>query len=418
MLHKGKLLIFLGSAVVALYGISAAFYGRVVATDQAYPALSVFMDALNKVSGDYVEAPDMTKVQEGAMRGLIDALDPYSCFLTRQQAQELEESRQKATAGIGVVLSKRGDVLYVVSVSEDGPAARAGIRPGDYVIGVDEVGTEDKSILECDAMLRGAPESTVKLSVFRGLRSQPVEIAITRTADTPPTARTEMLQGRVGLLDVSSLRPDGVEQARVRLKTLIAADAQGLILDLRDCADGAAEDGAELARFFLRSGVIYSSRDRDGKLVHEAAASAERFITDLPLVVLTNASTAGAAEIAAGALKDQGRAKLVGEKTFGSGSAQKKIMLKSGAMLILSTARFYTPSGKMIQEDNIRSTGIKPDILCPDSDRRQEFLIESYFDEKEESIKYNELRTRIAAEQLEKALEVLRTLSGSAQRAA
>lgn len=418
MLHKGKLLIFLLSALIALYGISAAFYGKVVATDQAYPALSVLMDALHRIDADYVEPPDSNKIQQGAMRGLIDALDPYSCFLSREQVQELERRNQEAAGGIGIVVSKRGDVVYVVSVLPGSPADQAGIRPGDYIIGIDGASVDTNSPVEIESKLRGEPDSKVRLSIFRSARTEPVEIEAQRAVEPPPAVNARLLEGKVGVLSLSSLRPPAAEQAKTKLKTLLAAGAEKLVLDLRDCADGRAADGAKLANLFLRNGVLYLSKDREGKIVEQAEADPADCLTDLPMVVLINGSTAGAAEITAGALKDHERARIVGERSFGAASYQKRISLKSGALLILSTARYYTPKGKMIQEDNARSTGIRPDVQSPDSDRRQELIVEAYYDDKEDAAKYRELRSRIQKEQLEKALEILKTMPNEARRAA
>ena len=205
-----------------------------------------------------------------------------------------------------------------------------------------------------DSLLRGAPGSKVKLTLFRssrtkasGCRDEPEEFERQRPVDS------RMLDGNVGFLDVSSLAGSSVEQAKVKLKTLISAGAEKLILDLRDCADGAPTDGADLANYFMRSRLIYYSQNRQGEKVQVVEANPEKFITDLPLVVLIDGSTAGAAEIAAGALKDQKRATIVGEKSFGVGSAQKTIQLKSGAVLILSTAKYCTPSGKVIQDETV-----------------------------------------------------------------
>jgi carboxyl-terminal processing protease len=217
---------------------------------------------------------------------------------------------------------------------------------------------------------------------------------------------------------MTSMRAPAAEEARVKLKTLISAGAEKLILDLRDCADGQVEDGTELANLFLKNGVIYQSKDREGKVVAQAEADPEKSLTDLPMAVLINGSTAGPAEIVAGALKDRNRAKVVGERSFGAGSSQKRITLKNGSVLILSTAKYYTPSGKMIQEENVRSTGIRPDIQSPDSDRRQELLVEAYYDEKEDAAKYNELRAKVSKEQLRKALEILGAVPQQAKRAA
>ncbi len=404
MFHKGKLVVFLCSALIVLYGVSAQFYGK---GDEAYKELSVFMDALKKVRDDYVEAPDLNKVQEGAMRGLIEALDPYSSFLTKEQYQAIEKRKSSGTAGASMVVSKRADVIYVVSTERDGAATQAGVRPGDYIIAIDGNGVDDKSIMEVESALRGEPGSKVKLTVFRGTRTQPVDIEITRKPDIPVPVVSTMLEGNIGLLDISSLGNTTLDQVRVKLKTLISAGAQKLILDLRDCADGNTSGGAELANFFLKSGVIYYSKDRRGEKVQEVEANPDKFITDIPMAVLINGSTAGPAEIAAGALKDQKRAVVVGEKSFGVGSAQKQITLKDGAVLILSTAKYYTPAGKMIQDESVRNTGIKPDVQAPDEDRRQDLLVESYYDDQEDSGKYRQLQDKISKIQLDKAIEVL-----------
>ena len=413
---KARLAVFLGSTLIVLYGASAAFYGRVVAKDDAYKEIAVFMDALEKINHDYVEAPDMSRVQEGAMRGLIEALDPYSTYLSKAQLQAVEQRTGKA--GVGVVLSKRADVLYVVATMRDGAADLAGIRPGDYLIAVDSTGIEDKSIVEVASLLRGEPDSKVKLTVFRGARTKPVEVEVIRKPETTVPVVTQLLDGGVGLLDVSSLAGEAAVQARVKLKTLISAGAQKIILDLRDCADGKVSDGAELANLFLKSGIIYYAQNRNGEKVQQVEATAEKSVTDLPLVVLINGSSSGPAEIAAGALKDHRRATVVGERSFGSGSAQTRIPLKSGAVLFLSTAKYHTPSGKRIQDDDsVRATGIKPDVEAPDSDRHQVLLVESYFDDKEDAAKYRELREKIGREQLNKAVEIV-SQPGAVKKAA
>jgi carboxyl-terminal processing protease len=419
MLQKGKILVIIFSAVIILYGGAAAFYEKVAAKDETYPAINVFMDALRYVHRDYVEAPDMNKVQEGAMRGMIDALDPYSTYLTKSQVQALEDSSKDRTADIGLVLSKRASILCVVSAERNRPAAKAGVRPGDYLVSVDGVNVEDEGILETDAMLRGAPGSKVKATFFRGAAIKPVEFELVREVDVPAAVGSRMLDGRIGLIEIPALADQTLEQIRVKLKTLISAGAQKLILDLRDCADGKPANGADLANLFLKEGSIYSIRGRDGGLIEDIKASPEKFVSDLPLVVLINASTAGPAEITAGALKAGGRAVVVGEKSFGVGSARTRIQLQSGSVLFLSTSKFYTPDGKVIENDEtFRDTGIKPNIEVPDQDRLQDLLVNSYFDEQDDAAKYLQLRDKVNREQLEKAVEVLTKGLATQKRAA
>jgi carboxyl-terminal processing protease len=251
-------------------------------------------------------------------------------------------------------------------------------------------------------------DSTVTVTVFRSARTKPAECKLTRKADIPAPLATQILNNDIGLLDVSSLSAGTIAQVRVKLKTLVSAGAHKIILDLRDCADGEVADGAELANLFVRTGLLGYSQNREGQRLRELKADAAKFITDLPMVVLINGSTAGAAELAAGALKDLKRAEVVGEKSFGLGSIQKQIALKSGATLILTTAKYYTPNGKLIQDETARNAGIKPDIQAPDDDHRQELLVDAYFDEQQDdNAKFKQLLEKIRKEQLDKAVEVL-----------
>jgi len=407
MLHKGKIIVFLVSLVLVLYGISAAFYGKVVAKDDAYKEISVFMDVLKRVADDYVEEPDMNKVQEGAMRGLIGALDPYSSFLPRDRYEDLEKRRSSGIAGAGMILSKRSDAIYVVSCAQDGPAAEVGIRPGDYLISVGGQLVEDKSLLEAESYLGGAPGTKVQVEIFRSSRSNPLKMELVLRPPSSETVKSKLMEGNTALLDIESLTDESVEQARKQLTALISMGAEKLVLDLRDCADGGAAEGAELANFFLRDGMICYSQNRLGEKVQTIEASSDKYITDMPLVVIINNSTASAAEITAGALKDRERATIVGEKSFGVGSSQKEIELKSGAVLVLSTAKYHTPGGKMIQDEAVRDAGIIPDVAVPDTDTRQDLAVESYYDDQDELMKYRLLREKIDKIQMEKALEVL-----------
>ena len=407
MLQRGRLLVFFVSAFVALYGISAIFYGKVVAEDDAYKKLEVLMDALDRVNRDYVEVPDMNKVQEGAMRGLIDALDPYSSFLSKEQFAEIEK-RKAAPASTGMIISKRSDVIAVITVAPGSPADEAGVRAGDYLVAVDDESVEDRTVIEVNSMLRGEPDSKVKISLFRSSRTKPLEFELTRKPDVAKPIESRMIDGNVGLLVIASLEDSMAEQARIKLKTLISAGAEKVILDLRNCANGTATEATEISNFFLRDELIYYSKNRRDEKVQEVKADPEKFITDLPMVVLINGSTAGGAEIIAGALKDQKRAKIVGERSFGIGSAQRQIQLKSGAIVILTVAKYCTPSGKVIQmEDSIRDTGIKPDIQAPDEDKRQDLAVESYYDSQDDEGKYKQLLEKISKIQLDKAIEIL-----------
>ena len=404
MSKKLNILIFLISFVILLYGASSAFFAK-----EAYKEIAIFMEVIQKIRDEYVEIPDMNKVQEGAMRGLFEALDPHSTFLTREQFEELEKRSAVGTAGAGMVISKRSDVFYVVSVETQGAADKVNIRPGDYLLSVNDEEIHNMSLFEVNNLLLGAPGTVVTLTVFRGSQTSPQDIDLKLQEPAEIYVTSRMLDGNIGYLQIASLKGASAEQAKVNLKTLISAGADKILLDLRGCAEGDPAAGVETANYFLKEGVVYFSQDRNGEKLDVVTASPEKFITDLPTTLLINGSTAGAAEIIAGALKDHGRARLIGEKTFGIGASQKTIKLKSGAALVLSTAKYGTPNGGIIQAETASKAGIEPDFVSPDAERRQELAVEANFDyeEEDDNDKYRMIQEKLRQIQLDKALEVL-----------
>ena len=411
MSHKAKILIFGLSFVILLYGASAAFFAK-----EAYKELDIFMDVIRKIRDEYVEVPDMDKVHDGAMRGLFDALDPYSTFLTREQFDEFEKRSVTGSAGVGIIISKRSDVVIVVSVQEQGAADKANIRPGDYLLSINDAEVHNKSLPEVNNLLHGAPGTSVKLTVYRESRTSPQDIELTFHEPDHFQVISRILDGNTGYLRIASMKSASVEQAKVNLKTLISAGVDRILLDLRGCAEGDPAEGAEVANFFLKEGVIYFSQDRNGVKLDVVTASQGKFLTDLPMVLLINRSTAGAAEITAGALKDHKRAGIIGEKTFGVGSSQKTIKLKSGAAVILSTAKYSTPDGGIIQSDTARNSGIEPDYESPDTSTRQNLAVESLYDYDEgDDDKYRKIQEKIQQIQLDKALEVLSDMESPAE---
>jgi len=260
-----------------------------------------------------------------------------------------------------------------------------------------------------DSLLHGAPGEKIKLTIFRDGDTKPRDFELVLQPPASVQANFKMMDGDIGYLQITSLRDASVEQVENGLKTLMASGVRRILLDLRNCADGSPANGAKVANFFLKSGVIYFSRNRHGEKIQVVEAAPEKFLTDLPMAILINSSTAGAAEIIAGALQDHNRARLVGTKSLGVGAEQKTLQLKSGAVLIISTAKYYTPNEKAIQDDTtIRKAGIDPDIKSPDNEKRQDLSVESYYDEQDDEGRYRRFRKKVEEIQLEKALEILR----------
>ena len=346
MYSKSKLVVMALSALVVFYAALVMFYGHVVAQEGgAYKEIAVFVDVLKKISDDYVDAPDMQKVMTGAMKGLVESLDAYGGFFQKDQLDQLEKRIKEQRGDIGVVLSKKPELTYVVSTIPGSPAEKADIRPGDYIISVDETSTFNMHLREVIGSFKGEPGSKVRLGVLRGSQAEPIEIAVQREEIRIPEIHQQILEGSIGYLRPSFLGGESSRQFAAKLKTLQSAKVSKILLDLRYVAGGDYGQAVEIANYFIKDGLLaYIQGKEKGRKDYMAEES--KLICDLPLVVLVNTSTMGAAEVIAGAVKDRKRGQLVGEKSFGSGSIQERVELKDGSVLLLTTQRFFTPSGK------------------------------------------------------------------------
>ncbi len=418
MYSKGKIFILLTSVVIVIYGLAGLFYGRVVAENDGYKDIKVFVDVLKRVNDDYVEKPDLQKAMDGAMKGLIEALDPYSSYLTKDKLDSIEKQKKTAKADIGVELSKRGGLVYVIAPIAGGPASRAGIRTDDYIDAIDDKAIAELSLVEVQSLLRGSENSEAKLTLIRSASSDPIEKKVRREIIKLPDVRTEMLAGNIGYLKIPHFK-EGLSHTFVdKLKAVVKNQPRGILLDLRSTAGGEFNEALAVANAFLRNGVIVSIKNRDGNKVAYEAKS-EKTLCDLPLVVLVNQSTAGPAEIVTGALLDHKRAQVVGEKTFGMGSRQTLVPMKNGAALIISTEKYITPLGKQIQDESVRASGIKPNIISPEESYKSDLLLKSYLDDSSGADeKYNKLMEKIEQQQLDKAIDILNQEEKTQKKAA
>lgn len=405
---KGKFFILSISAAVIVYALVGLFYERVAAKDDAYKELKVFIDVLKKVDEDYVEKPNMQKVMDGAMKGLIDALDPYSSYLPKEKVDAIERRKETAKADIGVELSKRGGLVYVISPIAGGPADRSGIRPGDYIDSVDDKSVTEASPYETYDLLRGPENSVVKVSVIRGSVTEPVEIKVKREIPKVPELTTQTVASDITLIKVPFLAPGATQRFKESLTSAMRNGAKKIILDLRNTPGGEYEEGIAIANLFLKSGTIVNIRTSGNPNRMAREARSDQFLCDLPLAVLVNPGTSGAAEIIVGALLDNKRAQVVGEKTFGAASKQKMVPLKNGSVLIVSVEKYLTPSGKSIQDESAKLAGITPTIVFPAESYKADLMFKTYFDDADgKDEKYRKLIEKIEKEQLDKAIEAL-----------
>jgi len=343
------------SLLVVLYVGLGAVLGR-TASEGAYRQLAVFSEVLAQIQNNYVEDPNMPRVTVGALRGLLEALDPYSTYLSpREFAQYQQQVKNPPAGDVGLILSKRLGMVSVVAVLPDSPGTKAGLRTGDMLESIAGYSSRDMSVDQAYQLLAGEPGSAVKVSIVREQRADPQETDLVRAKLRPAKIVSGKLEGDIGYLKVVSLEPGRAAEIRSALQQLGNQGVQKLILDLRGCAAGSPEEGVETARLFLPRGTItFAQGQRYPKKTFEAVP--DKVAWNGPLTVLINPGTAGPAEIVAAAVQDNKRGELVGQRSYGVGSVMKVIPLEDGSALILSVAKYYTPSGKAIQEHAVQPT--------------------------------------------------------------
>jgi carboxyl-terminal processing protease len=340
-----------------------AHSGRAVATDDVYGHLKVYTEVLEHIKLEYVEEPDMKSVTLGAINGLLESVDPFASYLNADQYKQFEKTSDTAKAGVGLVLAKRYGYVAVVDTIPGSPSEKENIATGDLIESINNVATRDMPLAYAEQLLRGDAGSTVEVSVLR-LKNpgDPQKMTLTRAAIGVPDITAKMLPNNVGYLHVSTLDGNREEQARTKLADLKKQGAAYVVLDLRHCSTGDQDKGVPLANLFLDSGKITSLQGQKvEKEDFDAKADAE--VWKGPLVVITDRATAGGAEIAAAALLDDKRAQVVGERSYGDASLRKTIQMDDGGAVILSVAKYYSPSGKAIQD-----TGVIPTVALAETD--------------------------------------------------
>ncbi len=330
------------------------------ATDQdTYRQLEIFSSVLNLVQHHYVEEVDTKTLIEGAIGGMLAALDPHSSYLDPDDFRELQTETSGSFTGIGIEITIRDDLLTVVSPIEGTPAAEAGIEAGDAILEIDGEATKDMTLMEAVKRLRGPKGSTVTVTIYRQGWQEGKKITLVRDVIPLQSVKTKVVAPGYAAVRITNFQAHTARDLLQALEDLSTTESlDGLILDLRNNPGGLLEQAVQVADVFLKEGIIVSTRGRTETetTVYRAHASDTNY--DLPMVVLVNAGSASAAEIVAGALKDHHRALVLGTQTFGKGSVQTIIPMNNGAGLRLTTARYYTPNGTSIQ-----ATGITPDIV-------------------------------------------------------
>ncbi len=350
------------STVIVLLLLASAVNGRGVTPDDVYGHLKVYTEVLQRIKLEYVEEPDMKNVTLGAINGLLESVDPFASYLNADQYRQYEKMQDSARAGVGLVIAKRFGYVAVIDSVPDSPSDKANISSGDLIESINGVATRDMPLAYAEQLLRGAPNTTVNVTVLRVKNPDPQKVELTRTLIPNPPVSAKLVTNEVGYLHTNNLSGKEIETLKTKLKSLKDQGAKYLVLDLRHCSTGDQALGVNLANLFLDKGVIGSLQGQKSAK-QEFTAKPDQQIWSGPLVLITNRSTAGGAEIAAAALLDDKRAQIVGERSYGDASLRKTIEMDDGGAVILSVAKYYAPSGKAIQD-----TGVVPSVQVAESE--------------------------------------------------
>jgi carboxyl-terminal processing protease len=361
MNSRFKFFVVFSSTGLAALLLAGAVIGKSASPDGPYHHLAVYTEVLSRIKSEYVEEPDMKSVTLGALNGLLESIDPFASYLNAEQYKEYLKKKDAFKGDVGLVLSKRAGYVGVVSALPGSPAAQAGIAAGDFIETIKGVATRDMPLAYAEEAMQGDPGTTIDISLFKSRRPDPQKVTLTRAVITYPAVFSEMMQDQIGYVRPESLVNGKVKDVGAAVAKLQQQGAKRILLDLRNCAEGDPKNGVELANLFIDKGLIgYLQGQRSPRQNFQADAS--KTITKLPVQVVTNRGTAGAAEVAAGALLDSKRGALVGERTYGAASLRKAVTMEDGGAIILSVAKYYSPNGgKAIQD-----VGVTPQTLLPE----------------------------------------------------
>ena len=323
--------------------------------------IRTFTEIFSKIKDDYVEDVDDKKLLENAIRGMLQGLDPHSTYLDEDAYKELQEGTSGEFGGLGIEVGYEDGFVKVISPIDGTPAQRAGIKAGDLIIRLDNKSVKGISLMEAVKMMRGKPGSKITLTIVREGENKPFEISIVRDIITVENIKTETIEPGFTYIRISNFQThtvDDLKKGLIKLKNENNNNIKGLILDLRNNPGGLLNAAVGVSDLFLNNGLIVytEGRIKDSKLKFNAKPS--EMLKDTPIIILVNGGSASASEIVAGALQDHKRAVIMGEKTFGKGSVQTILPMNDRTALKLTTARYYTPSGRSIQ-----ASGIEPDMI-------------------------------------------------------
>jgi carboxyl-terminal processing protease len=323
-----------------------------------YKKIDLFGEVLEKINKEYVDEIDQSEGMDSAINGLLQSLDPYSSYMSPEIFQEMQTETSGEFGGLGIEVSMEAGVVKVITPIDDTPASKAGIKAGDYIVKIDNVQVQGKSLSEAVDLMRGLVGTDIELTVRRRGVKKALTFNITREIIEVQSVKSDLLENNIGYIRLTSFNDNSSDQIKKKIKKLKENEnLKAFILDLRNNPGGLLTQAIKISDFFLENGEIVSTKSRKKSENRKWFARKGDITEGKTLVVLINYGSASASEIVAGALKDHKRAIILGENSYGKGSVQSIIPLKNKGAIRLTVAKYYLPSGKSISE-----VGVKPDI--------------------------------------------------------
>ena len=343
-------------------------------SDELYQKIDLFSEVLEKIKEDYVDDVDQAEVMDAAINGVLQSLDPYSAYMNQEMFDNMETETKGAFGGLGIEVGMEAGVVKVISPIDDTPASRAGVKAGDYIVRIDNIQVQGKTLMEAVNLMRGPPGAPIEITIRRKGEKKAIVVKIVREIIQVKSVTAKIIDKSIGYFRLSAFNENSGQQLKSKIdefKTNNEIDK--FILDLRNNPGGLLSQAIKISDFFLDDGEIVSTRGRNKRENRKWFAKKGDQINGKPLIVLINYGSASASEIVAGALKDHKRAILIGENSYGKGSVQSIIPLKNQGAIRLTISKYYLPSGKSISE-----VGITPDFEV--EEKNEDFAINTASD--------------------------------------
>jgi len=330
---------------------------------EIYKKIDLFGEVLEKINKEYVDEVDQSKSMDAAINGLLQSLDPYSSYMTPESFESMQTETSGKFGGLGIEVGMEPGVVKVISPIDNTPASKAGIKAGDYIVKINGVQVQGKSLMEAVELMRGPVGSGIEITVRRRGVKKSLIFDITREIIQVQSVKSELIDNNIGYIRLTSFNENSSNQIKKKISKLNKnQDPKGYILDLRNNPGGLLSQAIKISDFFLENGEIVSTKSRQSSENRKWFAKKGDLINGKALIVLINYGSASASEIVAGALKDHKRAIIIGENSYGKGSVQSIIPLKNKGAIRLTIAKYYLPSGESISE-----VGVTPDIEIVES---------------------------------------------------